>query len=324
MSNILLSRTAPLRAAAMVSALMLASCQTSADEVMSLGEAAQPAAASGKAVAKTKGYVDPMVVAAGNNGMKTAAPSANGELPLYEPGPGLNPSKSSTMAAAYADIAEPPPEVMAVTQQQQPADLSQVIMQPARVDAGNNSLFSASAGAPAVAATDTHSAAGTQPTEVAGSSSIVPSDMPTMKVNAMSKSLFSPTAQQPQGIIDIPADALPLTEAEASGQANAETVAVAPAAQDDGPPVLKRLSDPRPKRKMLSYAPASAPATLAQTGAQAQAGTHATGVDPGPAAIPVGADTTEATPAAQQKKNKFMSSLRRMLTGKKSTEAPKL
>nr|WP_299497437.1 hypothetical protein [uncultured Rhizobium sp.] len=317
MSSFLLSRTAPLRTAAMLSALMLASCQSSADEVMSLGNAAQPVAASGKAIAKNKGYVDPLVVAAGGAGTTAATSSTNGELPLYEPGPGHNASKSSTMAAAYADIAEPPPEVMAVTQQQQPADLSQVIMQPARVDAGNNSLFSASASAPdsapAVEPTDTSPTAKPQPTEVAGSSSIVPSDMPTMKINAMSKSLFSPSAQQPQGIVDIPADALPLTEAEA----DAGTVAVAPVAQEDGPPVLKRLSDPRPKRKMHSYAPAPAPATQAQAGATVT-------VDPGLAAIPVGADAAEATPAAQQKKNKFMSSLRRMLTGKKNAEAPKL
>ncbi|WP_159951287.1 hypothetical protein [Rhizobium sp. 18065] len=322
MSSFLLSRTAPLRTAAMLSALMLASCQTSADEVMSQGDATQPVAASGKATDKTKSYVDPLVVAAGSAGTKAATASGNGELPLYEPGPGISPSKSSTMAAAYADIAEPPPEVMAVTQQQQPADLSQVIMQPARVNAGNNSLFSASAGAPAVEPTDTGPTAGSQPTEVAGSSSIVPSDMPIMKINAMSKSLFSPSAQPQQGIVDIPADALPLTEAEADGQvnaqANAETVAVAPIAQEDGPPVLKRLSDPRPKRKMLSYAPAPMPT------AQVQAGAQAGGVDPGQAAIPVGADATEATPAAQQKKNKFMSSLRRMLTGKKNVEAPKL
>ncbi|UJW73573.1 hypothetical protein [Rhizobium sp. SL42] len=322
MSKFLLSRTAPLtprlRTAAMLSALMLASCQTSADEVMSLGDAAQLATAGGKAAAKTEGYVDPIVVAAGSAGTKAAAPSANGELPLYEPSPGVTASKTSTMAAAYADIAEPPPEVMAVTQQPQAADLGQVIMQPARVDAGNNSLFSASASAPAVMPTDTGATAGSQPTDIAASSSIVPSDMPTMKINAMSKSLFSPSAQQQQGIVDIPADALPLTEAEAT----AGTVAVAPVAEEDGPPVLKRLSDPRPKRKMLSYAPASA--TAPAPAIQGQAGASTAGVDPGEAAIPVGADATEATPAEQQKKNKFMSSLRRMLTGGKKTEAPKL
>jgi hypothetical protein len=311
MRNFLATRAAPLRAATIMSALLLASCQTSADEVMSLATAEQPATAKGKTVAKTKGYVDPLVVTTGSGNTRVPAPATNGELPLYEP----TAAKSSTMAAAYADIAEPPPEVMAVTQQHAAADLGEIIMQPARVDAGNNSLFAATAAPPQ--ATDATQTAGTA-AAVASSSSIVPSDMPTMKINAMSKSLFSPSAQQPQGIIDIPEDALPLTEADASG--TVASVAALPVAEEEGAPVLKRLSDPRPKRKMVVRAPV--PASAGAT--QGNANGPVAAVDPGQAAIPVGMDANEATPAEQQKKNKFMSSLRRMLTGKKKTESPKL
>jgi hypothetical protein len=294
----------------MLSALMLASCQTSADEVMSLGDAEPASAKTAKAENKTAGYVDPMVVAVAGSKKSAPATSAAGELPLYEPAP----AKSPTMAAAYADIAEPPPEVMALQQQPPAADLGEVIMQPTGVDAGKNSLFSASPQA-AAASIETPQADAATEDQVASSGSIVPSDMPTLKVNAMSKSLFSPATAQQQGIVDIPADALPLTEADAASQAIVAS-ATGPV-EEEGSPVLKRLSDPRPKRKMVAHR------TVPALAADPQPAAPIAAVDPGEAAVPVSADTTQTAAVDPPKKKKFLPSLRELLKGGKAATTAK-
>ncbi|MDH4438832.1 MAG: hypothetical protein QE284_00395 [Rhizobium sp.] len=232
MTQIFLHSSTGLRTLAILSGLMLGSCQTNAGDILATGavDSAAEAAPSTEA-----GYRDPQVVAV------VARPGASAsELPFSESPPSLK-RKPAPLAAAYSDIAEPPPEVLALHQQASagaaaPQDLG--VTQPTSVNTGKNSLFSAtrpqttSPDAQAVAPQAAASAA--QPR-----SSLVPGDMPTLGVNAMSKSLFSPSATQQE--------ILPPTD-----EATAPAASAPLAEPDTGPPVLHKLSDPRPKRKILA------------------------------------------------------------------------
>ncbi len=188
---------------AVASGLMLASCQTSADEVLSLGEASAAEEASGNSAAQ-KAFRDPYVSAVSGQVADASAsmPSQN------ETDPARLKRKPVPMAAAYSDIAEPPPEVLALQQQatqvdppqaasRASADLGDITMQPTNASPRSNSLFSAgqrqqAAVVQAMEPATAQAAAG----EPVPSGSLVPNEMPTLGVNAVSKSLFSPSAEQ--------------------------------------------------------------------------------------------------------------------------------
>lgn len=304
MTQTFLHSSSGLPTLAILSGLMLGSCQTNAGDILATGSIESAAQAT---PSTEGGYSDPQVVAvAARSGAKT------GELPLTEPPAHLK-RKPVPLAAAYTDIAEPPPEVVALQQQATagtapPQDLG--AMQPTDVNTGKNSLFSATrpqapapvpvqADAQAVSAPATSNAA--QPI-----TSLVPGNMPTLGVNAMSKSLFSPSAEQPQ--------MLPLEETPVAAAA-ATVPAVEP---DTGPPKLHKLSDPRPKRKMLALreptttVTGAVPVQVQLTPAQLQAmgavpETSADSVTP--------AAATPDDPAAPTPKKKWLPSLSELMKG---------
>lgn len=227
--------------AAILACLVLSGCQTNPVDLLTVDAAADPATVS-QEMAQNGAYRDPMVSA---QGKVAAKPSAT--LPLKESSPPRLTGHSSPMAAAYTEIAEPPPEVLAQMQgAQQPtdaaapatADLGELTMQPTGVRAGSNSIFAAGRGAA------TASAPPPQPT-ISGSS-LLPADLPTVGVQATSKSLFSPTAAAAQDEQLAPAPAV-------------TPQIVSPGVEDEAP-VLRKLSDPRPKRKILALRePTAAP-----------------------------------------------------------------
>lgn len=218
--------------AAIVACLVLSGCQTNPVDLLTIDAAADPVAAS-QDVAQNDAYRDPMVSAQGN-----AATTPSGTLPLKEsPAPRLT-GHTSPMAAAYTEIAEPPPEVLAQMQgAQQPsdpatpatADLGELTMQPTGVRAGSNSIFAAGRGTATNAPPPTASISG---------SSLLPADLPTAGVQATSKSLFSPTVANIQ--------------IEQSAPTPAVTPQIVSPGVDDEAPILRKLSDPRPKRKILA------------------------------------------------------------------------
>lgn len=194
-------------------ALMLASCQTTAQEsaqgdaAADTAVAAAPPAKAGKTGQKTgAGYSDPFVVSMA--GQKTAqpatAPAGDGAIAAYAPAP-------------------------ASTQTANAADLGELTMQPTAVNASRNSLFSQ-----APAASEPVAADAPQPTDMAmadgakaneamtdgagtASSSIVPSDLPSRQINPMSKSLFSADLRQAEP---------PVMETASAPAASAEEVPV--------------------------------------------------------------------------------------------------
>jgi hypothetical protein len=218
---------------------MLGSCQTNAGDILATGalESAAQTAPSAK-----PGYVDPQV----STGAQRIAAGDN-TLPLTE-GPARLKRKPVPLAAAYADIAEPPPEVLALQQQaasgQKAPSRDLGALEPTSVQSGKNSLFSAGRSQPAsdvsMQALPQTSRPQTQTVASAAEpgTSLVPGNMPTLGVNAMSKSLFSPSAEQQQAL--------------AAPEPVAASAAVPLVEPDTGPPVLHKLSDPRPKRKMLA------------------------------------------------------------------------
>lgn len=300
-------RRATPRLLAALGCVFLASCQTSADEVLSLGEATPSEEASASKPAK-KAFRDPYVVAA-----SAEQPSQS------DADPARLKRKPVPLAAAYADIAEPPPEVLALQQQaaqgqgqsatkaSPSTDLGELTMQPTTVAAASNSLFSASQKPQPV------SNGGQQTPQIASadaapSGSLVPSEMPTLGVNAVRKSLFSPSAEQQmlmqqqalQEQAPAPAGAAPMIDSTA---ASAEE------------PVLKKLSDPRPKRKMLALREpeTSVPTRVQLTPDQLQAMGAVQEFDP-----------AEPMPAEEQanaagKKKKWLPSLGDLLKGGKKT-----
>lgn len=173
-------------AAPAVAALMLASCQTTAEDSAAQGDAVTMESA-GKLAAKPakpkntpNGYTDPLVASAAGAGTRqadknSAIPAGDGTIAAYAPSPA-------------------------------PADLGELTMQATTVNASRNSLFSA---APAVAEgslepapADTVMPADTQAPADGGRSTstsiVVPSELPTRQVNPMSKSLFSAELRQPR------------------------------------------------------------------------------------------------------------------------------
>jgi len=172
-------------AAPAAAALMLASCQTTAQDSAAQGDAVpmETASAAASKPAPTKktanGYTDPLVSAAAPAtdpaSSPTAAPAGDGAIAAYAPAPA-------------------------------PADLGDLTLQPTAVNASRNSLFSqapaAVAESPAPVAAETEAPAAAQAVALAGSGSstsiVVPSELPTREVNPMRKSLFSAELRQPQ------------------------------------------------------------------------------------------------------------------------------
>lgn len=173
-------------AAPAVAALMLASCQTTAQDSAAQGDAV-PMVSAGKLAAmpaKPKntpnGYTDPLVASAAGSGTRQA--DINSAIPADD----------GTIAAYAASPA--------------PADLGELTMQATSVNASRNSLFSA---APAMAEESlepgTASTAMSAETEAladggrsTSTSIVVASELPTRQVSPMSKSLFSAELRQPR------------------------------------------------------------------------------------------------------------------------------
>ncbi|MBW8285901.1 MAG: hypothetical protein K0M55_20130 [Rhizobium sp.] len=167
-----------------VAALMLASCQTTAEDSAAQGDAI-PMESAGKPAAKParpkdtpNGYTDPLVASAAGAGtrqdMNSTIPAGDGTIAAYAPSPS-------------------------------PANLGELTMQATTVNASRNSLFSAPAvaeGSLEPAPADTVMPADTQALADGGrstsSSIVVPSELPTRQVNPMSKSLFSAELRQPR------------------------------------------------------------------------------------------------------------------------------
>lgn len=174
-------------AAPAAAALMLASCQTTAQDSAAQGDAVPmetASAAAAKPVSSKKtanGYTDPLVSAAAPNtdpaSRPSAAPAGDGAIAAYAPAPA-------------------------------PADLGELTLQPTAVNASRNSLFSqapaAASESPAPVAAETNAPADAQGVALADSASdsstsiVVPSELPTREVNPMRKSLFSAELRQPQ------------------------------------------------------------------------------------------------------------------------------
>ncbi len=315
MSHIPTSRRPSLGILAVMGGVFLASCQTSADEVLSLGETAPSEEAStspGK-----KAFRDPYVVAVSGQ-----MADASGQKPSQkETDPPRLKRKPVPMAAAYSDIAEPPPEVLALQQQASagnlqpqapaagPADLGELTMQPTAVAATSNSLFSAGQKGPVPTTVEPTSVAEVAPTAAAPRGSLVPNEMPTLGVNAVRKSLFSPSPEQQmlmqqQALQEQPPStasdgSLPLTESAAAGTEE---------------PALKKLSDPRPKRKMLALRePADAvPDQVQLTPEQLQA---MGAVDEANPAEPLSAEELVAEAEPEGKKKRWLPSLSDLLKG---------
>lgn len=304
---------------AVASGLMLASCQTSADEVLSLGEASAAEEASGNSGAK-KAFRDPYVSAVSGQVADASAsmPSQN------ETDPARLKRKPAPMAAAYSDIAEPPPEVLALQQQATQGDSSQaashastdlgdITMQPTNASPRSNSLFSAgqrqqAAVVQAMEPATAQTAAG----EPVPSGSLVPNEMSTLGVNAVSKSLFSPSAGQ-QMLMQQRA-----LEEQARAEAAVQAPLAEPAAVGGDEPVLKKLSDPRPKRKILALRePAgSVPDRVQLTPDQLQAMGAVEEADP---AEPLSAEELVADAEAAKKKKGWMPSFSDLLKGGKKS-----
>lgn len=175
-------------AAPAAAALMLASCQTTAQDSAAQGDAVPmetaSAAASKPAPSKktANGYTDPLVSAAA---------------------PGTDPAARPSSAAPAGDGA-----IAAYAPAPAPADLGDLTLQPTAVNASRNSLFSqapaAASESPAPVAAETGTPAAAQAVALADSGSdsstsiVVPSELPTREVNPMRKSLFSAELRQPQ------------------------------------------------------------------------------------------------------------------------------
>ncbi|THV13588.1 hypothetical protein [Rhizobium rhizophilum] len=301
---------------AVLSGVLLASCQTSADDVLSLGDAAASEEASATSSGR-KTFRDPYVVAI--SGQAAEAPVA--QASQNETDQARLKRKPVPLAAAFTDIAEPPPEVLALQQQategqaqptgqaSPPANLGELTMQPTTVAPGSNSLFSAGQRNQAGTAADP-AAPPMAVAEAAPSGSLVPGEMPTLGVNAVRKSLFSPSAEQQmlmqqqalQEQAPASAGSLPLTDQTSTEE-----------------PILKKLSDPRPKRKMLALreSETSVPEQVQLTPDQLQAMGAVEEADP---AEPLPAEELVANAEPSKKKKAWLPSLKDMLKGGKKTE----
>jgi len=282
-------------AAVLVACLALTGCQTNPVDLLTVDATSDPATPSPEVV-QNGTYRDPMVSVQGKTG---GQPS--GALPLRESAPPRLTGHSRPMAAAYTEIAEPPPEVLAQLQgtQQTPgaaaptaADLGELTMQPTGVRAGSNSIFAAGPGTATAPPSET---------TVSGSS-LLPADLPRVGVQATSKSLFSPTVATNQN--------------EQPAPAPAATRPIISPTVDDEAPVLRKLSDPRPKRKILALRePPVAPAEVVEiTEAQLVA------LDAVPETENETAGPTDPGPAPATKKA-WLPSLSKLLSGGKKSAA---
>jgi hypothetical protein len=318
MTRISHSRRPALGVVAIVSGMLLASCQTSADEVLSMGDVATADEASAPP-AGTKTFRDPYVVAISGQVADASAAAASQD----ETDPPHLKRKPVPLAAAYTDIAEPPPEVLALQQQAiqgqsaaaphapAPANLGELTMQPTTVTPASNSLFSAGQRNQAPVGSEAPSQQVTAANSEVGGS-LVPSEMPTLGVNAVRKSLFSPSAEQQmlmqqqalQNQAPATTESLPLTE---------------PATVSTEQPVLKKLSDPRPKRKMLALreSESNVPEQVQLTPDQLQAMGAVAEPDP---AEPLPAEELAANAEAGSKKKAWLPSLSNLLKGGKKKD----
>lgn len=218
-----------------LAALMLASCQTTAKDNTAQGDAdpteatetaaKAPSAKPGAATA----YVDPMVSTA--------------------EGPATQPAVAPAVAAAYAPT-------------QGPADLGELTMQPTGVNASRNSLFSATAAASEAPVAETAAApqpadpqvaTAAAPAASASPSIVVPSDLPTRKVNPMSKSLFSAELREPEP---------PVVETAARPATSAEEM---PVYSSDEQPVYDPAEPYVEEDQAKTLAPQAAPEVVAET-----------------------------------------------------------
>lgn len=301
---------------AVMGGVLLASCQTSADEVLSFGENAPSEEAAAPAGKRT--FRDPYVVAVSGQ-----VADASGTAPSQiETDPPRLKRQPVPMAAAYSDIAEPPPEVLAVQQQagqgqvqppaqaQVAANLGELTMQPTTVTPGSNSLFSAAQRTQAATAVDPAAAQQVAAAPGGQRGSLVPSEMPTLGVNAMRKSLFSPSPEQ-QMLMQQQA-----LEEQARAAADSSLPVTEAAAIDTEEPVLKRLSDPRPKRKMLALREpgGSVPESVQLTPDQLAAMGAVEEPDP---AEPLPAEELAAAVEGGQSKKRWLPSLSDLLKGGK-------
>ena len=197
-------------AAPAAAALMLASCQTTAQDSVSQGDATPVETADAAAPKRapsnnpSQGYTDPLVVSASASG---AVPA--GHTPAAPAGDGS--------VAAYAPA---------------PTDLGELTLQPTTVNASRDSLFSqapaAVAESPAPVTTADAAPADAQAVALADSrpgnstSIVVPSELPTRQVNPMSKSLFSAELRQPQPAVVEEAYLPPETQGETPVYASGE------------------------------------------------------------------------------------------------------
>lgn len=319
MTGISKSRRPAFGILAVMGGVLLASCQTSADEVLSLNETSPSEEAA--ATTNTKSFRDPYVVAVSGQ-VADASTALASQNETDEP---RLKRKPVPMAAAYSDIAEPPPEVLALQQQanqgstpspaqaQPAADLGELTMQPTAVAPGNNSLFSAGQRATAPVA-PTAAAPEIATAAPAPRSSLVPSDMPTLGVNAVRKSLFSPSAEQ-QMLMQQQA-----LQEQARAASQSETLPLAEsAAAGAEEPVLRKLSDPRPKRKILALREStnSVPNEVQLTPDQLAAMGAVEEADP---AEPLPAEELAAQTEAPQKKKGWLPSLSDLLKGGKKKQ----
>jgi hypothetical protein len=319
MTDTLIRSSTGLRTLAILSGLMLGSCQTNAGDILAPGALTEVAEA---APSTQGGYVDPRAT----TGAQPVAARTEG-LPLTE-GPAHLKRKPVPLAAAYTDIAEPPPEVLALQQQalsgQKAASQDLGALEPTTVNSGKNSLFSPgrSQSPNDVSMSNEAQPRQPQPQSVARAeepvTSLVPGNMPTLSVNAMSKSLFSPSAEQQQALVP---------------PEPASTAATVPLVeQDNGPPVLHKLSDPRPKRKMLALreptgqlppvdAGAAAVPDRVQLTSEQLAAMGAVPESPADGAAVADA-TPEATDPSAGKKKKWLPSLSQLLRGGEKAKKP--
>ncbi|QLF70321.1 hypothetical protein FE840_012675 [Peteryoungia desertarenae] len=197
-----------------VACLALSACQTKIDEAFNINQVATAAPSTTVTGKDSTGYVDPMVVSASQADTAEIAGESSAVTAFAQQDPNLTAEVSQDGGSG-------------------PANLRELTMQPTAVNAQTNSIFSIAA-APAAVSVET----GTN------GASIVPADMPSRRIQAAQKSLFSaPPHIQPAGLTE--------TVEPAPRQA------VASAGNTGELPLYER--DARAKPQRLSETPSASP-----------------------------------------------------------------